>query len=187
MLLVSPFNMCTLQWGFKIYLQYCNIFIVWQATLLRPGHAAVQGWSVASGKVWFNFSPFFLSEWAVKMAAALDTCTKQEQHATGVKCVELIWCPQLLEHNQCFVCLWMWKGMPTCMHQQHRFGCCWTFWSTHLNVTTENSPAHIGQPVISGFLFPNGLQLNQTHNMPPSNFELHYSNCMDTVLILTCT
>jgi hypothetical protein len=143
------------------------------------------------------------------MAAALDTCTKQEQHATW----PAIWCPQLLEHTQCFVHLQTWMGVPTRPHQQCSFGCL-------LNILIRSFRCHNGKHALPiwgshssadfcGFhsystlliseinlygaaifrqclLGTNGLELNQTQSMPPSNFEMQYPNCMDAALILPC-
>jgi hypothetical protein len=175
----------------QMYLQYCNIFIAWYATLFRPSHVAAH---------------FSLSDCGLKMAAVLDTSTEQEQHATW----PVIWCLLELERTQCFVHLRSSMGIPTCPHQEclsgcfliHSFTChngkhVLPIWGSHssadfcgfhsyntLLISEINLyGAAIFRPCLLG---TNGLEFNQTQSMPPSNFEIQYSKCVDTALILPC-
>jgi hypothetical protein len=54
-------------------------FLVWYATLLRPGHTVAQG-QTDMLRVWFS-CPFVPSEHVMNMTVPREVCTKDKQHA----------------------------------------------------------------------------------------------------------
>jgi len=100
---------------FEKYPQSLNIFVVWLATLLRPGHIAAQGQTATSCKCVSVVNTCRV--WGRSGCSTGFASRTSNTNATFADISAVGFQESLLEHASCFVRLWTWMGALTCLNQ----------------------------------------------------------------------
>lgn len=141
--------------------KYRNTFTVLiMVTPLRPGHTVVQGQAVTyceSGTV----SVWLSQVWRKDGCYTRDLHQGLETLITRLVVISTrvtIHFPRVTALAHSMFCLQTWMSILTCQHQQHRFACFQTLWSTLTHFIVAHSSCYIWQQIFDKPLLLSFLQ-----------------------------